>query len=189
MQARFAWLRFNIHRVILGIKMTNDLQKLETTVETFCRYIETLPRVATSRQAWGPREVLAHLVFWHASYVAQIEAMLAGAPFELPQGRFSDLNAQAVAVLRGASIDQLVSRLRAANARLCALYAEHDPNTIVLEIKQGSKLWRLTELVPAVEAHIRNHQRQLGRSRRESSHRRSRTSNLGAKKMRKGRSQ
>jgi hypothetical protein len=141
----------------------NDLEKLETTVEGFCRFIEGLPKAAMIEQEWGPKQVLAHLVFWHESYVAQIEALIDGAPFELPRGRFSDMNAQAVVASRGASIAKLVRRFRAADERLRALYATHDPATIALEIKQGAKRWRLADLVPAVEAHVRNHHRQLER--------------------------
>jgi len=116
----------------------NDLEKLETTVEDFCRFIERLPKAAVIEE-WSPKEVLAHLVFWHESYVAQVEALLSGTPFELPRGRFSDLNARAVDINRRGSVAKLVRRFRAANERLCALYATHDPAAIVLEIKQGSK--------------------------------------------------
>jgi len=141
----------------------NDPARLGTTVEEFCHFIEGLSQATVLEQDWGPKEVLAHLVFWHESYVAQIEALRAGHPFELPQGRFGDLNAQAVAANRDVPIAKLVRRFRAADKRLRALYAAHDPTAIVLEIKQGSKRWRLVDLVPAVEAHVRNHHRQLER--------------------------
>jgi hypothetical protein len=146
-----------------GCKTMTDPARLKTTVEGFCRFVEGLPKAAGIEQDWGPKEVLAHLVFWHESYVAQIEALLVGAPFELPQGRFSDLNAQAAAANHDVPIAKLVRRFRAADKRLRALCAAHDPAAIVLEIKQGSKRWRLVDLVPAVEAHVRNHHRQLER--------------------------
>jgi hypothetical protein len=148
----------------------NDPARLRTTVEEFCRFIEGLPKAAMIEQEWGPKEVLAHLVFWHESYVAQIEALIGGAPFELPRGRFSDLNAQAVAANRGLPFAKLVRRFRVADERLRALYAAHDPAAIVLEIKQGSKRWRLVDLVSAVEAHVRNHHRQLERLVNKSHH-------------------
>ena len=61
----------------------NVLDKLRATVEGFCRFIVGLPKTTLVEQEWGPKEVLAHLVFWHESYVAQIEALMGGAPFEL----------------------------------------------------------------------------------------------------------
>ena len=39
---------------------------------------EQLPAHAFLVKPWGPRQILAHLVFWHESYVRQIEAGRAG---------------------------------------------------------------------------------------------------------------
>jgi hypothetical protein len=138
--------------------------ELRATVESFCRFIETLPENVLAGGEWGPKEVLAHVLFWHEGYVVQAEALLAGEPFTPPRGRFSDLNTQAVAVSRGVSVAELVRRLRGANERLCRICEEHDAGTIVLETKQGSKLWPLAELILRVESHVRNHQRQLERN-------------------------
>jgi hypothetical protein len=77
------------------------VETLQAAVDAFCCFVEGLPKTAWVEQDWGPKEVLAHLVFWHESYLAQIEALLTGAPFDLPQGRFSDLNAQTIAANRG----------------------------------------------------------------------------------------
>lgn len=151
-----------------------EVERLRATVESFCCFVEGLPETALAEQEWGPKEVLAHLVFYHESYVAQVEALLAREPFEPPQGRFCDLNAQAVAASRGVPVadastglsPSLVCRFRAADERLCALYEAHDPTGIVLKIKQGAKPRTLAELVPEIEAHVRNHQRKLEREMR-----------------------
>lgn len=145
--------------------MVNEGQvgELRATVESFCRFIENLPEDALTEREWGPKEVLAHILFSHESYVAQVEALLAGEPFTPPRGRFSDLNARAVAASRGVPVAELVRRLREANERLCRTCEEQDARTVVLEIKQGSKLWPLPQLMSRAEAHIRNHQRQLER--------------------------
>jgi hypothetical protein len=100
-----------------------------------------------------------------------VEALLAREPFEPPQGRFSDLNAQAVAASRGVPVADAstglspspVRRFRAANERLCILYEAHDPTSIMLEIKQRAKPRTLAGLVPEIEAHVRNHRRKLER--------------------------
>lgn len=69
---------------------------LDDAVEEFCRFVQSLGPDITAQETWGPKEVLAHLVFYHELYVAQVEAFLAGSPVDLPRGRYSDLNAAAV---------------------------------------------------------------------------------------------
>lgn len=133
------------------------IERLNDTVNRFCQFIETLPPQALIEQDWGPKEVLAHLVYHHELYLSLVEACLAHAPFAPPAGRFSDLNAAAVAASRGISPAALVSRFRKANRRLVELYEQHDPEKIVIEIKAGARPRTLVQLVPEVEAHIRNH--------------------------------
>ena len=139
----------------------NPTEKLAETVESFCHFIEELPREMLVEQDWGPKEVLAHLLFYHEGYGQEIEAQLADKPFDLPQGRFRDLNAQAAAASRGIPIDELLRRFRAADERLRRWYQTHNPETLPIEIKQGGKTWTLAELVPAIERHVGNHHRQL----------------------------
>jgi hypothetical protein len=139
----------------------SDIAKLCATVDRFCRFIEELPSTTVAEQAWGPKEVLAHLVFHHESYLDQVKALHAGEPFEPPRGSFSDLNTQAVAGSRGEPIQDLIRRFHEANERLCMLYEALDPHAIVMEITLGAKPRTLAELIPEVEAHIRNHQRKL----------------------------
>jgi hypothetical protein len=138
-----------------------DLERLRTTVEDFCTWIESLPARETRARDWGPREVLAHLVYWHEHYIAQSRAVLTGNPLTPPAGRFADMNARAAVKFLKYPVATLVKKFRNANRRLCRLAQEHDPRRIAFSIKQGSKRWRLSELIPAVEAHIRNHLRAL----------------------------
>ncbi|HEY42932.1 MAG TPA: hypothetical protein G4O11_03010 [Anaerolineae bacterium] len=143
-----------------------DIAGLRATVEMFCRFIEGSRIATVAEQAWGPKEVLAHLVFHHESYIDQVKALRNGELFEPPRGRFSDLNAQAVVDSRGVSVQELIRRFLEANETLCNLYKSVDPHAIVLEIKLGAKLRTFAELIPEVEAHIRNHQRILMRELR-----------------------
>ncbi len=62
---------------------------------------------------------------------------------------------------RGTTPAELVDRLQQANRRLLKLYQQHDPSEITVEIKAGATLRTLAELVPEVEAHIRNHLEKL----------------------------
>ena len=139
----------------------DDPACLTDTVEAFCSWIESLPPRRLREQDWGPKEALAHLIYWHEHYLAQTKAALAGKTPRLPAGRFADLNAQAVAKYRALEGAALVRRFRSANRRLCALASGNDPRKIAFRIKQDSRLWRLSDLIPAAQAHIRNHLRAL----------------------------
>jgi hypothetical protein len=108
--------------------------------------------------------VLAHLVYWHELYVAQVEALRGGPPAGLPEGRFSDLNDVAVALSRNAPLDEMLRRFREANSRLVrAVTAAPDR---AIQLKQGSKVWPLVDLIPNVESHIRNHMKLLEKAQR-----------------------
>jgi len=139
----------------------NDIERLTNTVEDFCGWIELLPSESTAAQEWGPREVLAHLVFWHEHYLSQSKAILSGRMPDPPAGRFADMNAKAVEKFQNLSIPLLTIRFRTANRRLSLLASGHNAGEIAFSIKQGSKRWRLSDLIPAVEAHIRNHKMKL----------------------------
>jgi hypothetical protein len=138
-----------------------SIDKLQTTVEAFCQFIEALPKTAFSEREWGAKEVLAHILYHHENYVAEIKAQLAGEPYDLPKGRFSDLNTQAAEAARGVPVEELLHRLRVADEQLRDFYRLHDPETLIVNIKKGGKSWTLAELVPAIESHVRNHQKQL----------------------------
>ncbi len=139
----------------------NDVGRLSATVGQFCQFIESLSAQALTEQDWGPKEVLAHLVYHHELYVRLAEVHLLHESMAPPAGRFRDLNAAAVTASRGVSPAALTRRLRKANRRLVEICRLHDPEKIVIEIKAGAKLRTLRELVREAEAHIRNHLRAL----------------------------
>jgi hypothetical protein len=136
-------------------------EKLYEAVDEFSRFIKELPGVALAEKAWGPKEVLIHLVFWLESFVTQTEAILAKEPFEPLRGRFDDLNAQAIEANRDVPVDELLRRYQVACERLCDLAQTHDPESITLEIKKGSVLRTLTRLMAEEASHIRNHHQRL----------------------------
>jgi hypothetical protein len=116
----------------------NRLARLTATVDRFCQFIATLPVSALADEAWGPKEVLAHLVYHHELYISLVDAVVAGTPVAPLTGRFRDLNARAVAASGGLGTAELASRFLAANRRLVALYEQSDPHTIRVEIKTGA---------------------------------------------------
>jgi hypothetical protein len=143
------------------IPAQEDLVRLTSTVDGFCRLIDSLPARAMLEKPWGPRQVLSHLVFWHEAYVRQLEARLAGKGWLLPEGTFNQLNAQAVASLRMVGVPTLLARFRAANTRLCHTATQPKAASTWIQLKADSKSWPLDEFLPLVEAHIRRHGEEL----------------------------
>jgi len=58
------------------------LAKLRQTVESFRSYIRSLPPEQLAPAAWGPPEVLVHLVFWHETFVSTQALLDLGCPAE-----------------------------------------------------------------------------------------------------------
>lgn len=143
-----------------------DYSLLEQVVDAFCSFIETLPEEALVEQTWGPKEVLAHLVYWHEVYVSQAQSYIRGEPVDLPKGRYSDLNALAVEDSRGVPVAALTARFRAANQVLGQILMDCDPDQVVIPIKTGVRAYTLAELVAEVLPHIGNHHRKLVRELR-----------------------
>ena len=141
-----------------------DLARLTATVEGFCQVIDRLPARALLEKPWGPRQVLSHLVFWHETYVRQIEARLAGKGWLLPEGTFNQLNADAVASLATVGVPTLIARFRAANTRLCRIAMQPKAASVPIQLKADSKAWPLDEFLVMVEAHIRRHGEELRKS-------------------------
>lgn len=138
-----------------------DVARLTATVEGFCQLISRLPARALLEKPWGPRQVLAHLVFWHEAYARQLEAHLTGKGWLLPEGTFDQLNAHAVASLEHVGVPTLLARFRAANTRLGRLALDPKAAGVRIQLKQGSKSWLPGEFLVMVEAHIRRHGEKL----------------------------
>ncbi len=134
-----------------------ETTKINKTVELFCQFIKALPESSLVDQEWGPKEVLAHLVFHHERYVKLAESWLDHMPCEPLRGKYRQINAQAVAMNRSQSVAALLGRFVEANRRFVQTCTQHNPEKILVEIKSGVKVRTLAELLPEVEAHIRNH--------------------------------
>jgi hypothetical protein len=146
--------------------IADNLQRLTDTVESFCLWLESLPARELRPQPWGPREVLAHLVFWHEYYSTQSVAALAGKATPIPAARFAEINTRAVNKFQALSPQVLAGRFRAANRRLCRLALANEPRTIIFRLKADSQAWKLSDLIPAAAGHIRNHLAKLTRVHR-----------------------
>ncbi|HEY8415845.1 MAG TPA: DinB family protein [Thermaerobacter sp.] len=122
--------------------MGSLLEKLDRTVDSFIAYIEGLPPEELAARAWGPREVLVHLVFWHETFVAALEALLDQREPRLPRGTFAELNAAAVKANAGVAVPELIRRFREAQGRLTELVgraARAGDRTLAIPVKAGSR--------------------------------------------------
>ncbi len=139
----------------------NGFAELDQAVDAFCQFVQSLPPKSLAGQAWGPKSILAHLVYYHELYVAQAQAFLNRQPVKLYAGTYRDLNAQIAERWRDVPVEKLVRRFKRANRRLGKIYATCDPQLVIVPIKQGVKPHSLAKLVRAVAAHVRNHQKQI----------------------------
>ena len=133
------------------------VDKLRDAVNEFHRLIRELPEEALTDSVWGPRGVLAHEVFWIESYVAQLEAILAGDTPEPPRGGYNELNAQAIEANRSVPVDDLLRRLQVATDRLCGFAQTSEPESIRLAYVKGTPQHTLTWLISAEADHVRHH--------------------------------
>lgn len=148
----------NHHRALeRGEQPLSPVDKLQATVSKFCAYVQALPEQAVPNQTWGSQEILAHLVFYHESFVAQVEGLLAQRSVDPPSGRQNEVNARAVAANQGVSRAELLERLQRADERLHHLAQTHDPQTLQFEIRKGAGLRTLEDVLGVAESHIRNH--------------------------------
>jgi hypothetical protein len=141
----------------------HDCDKLEQTVNAFCAYIQSLPDADKEEQTWGPKEILVHLVQFHENFVNQTEAILAKQAYENLKGRFDQVNAQAVRMNRGVSIDKLIQRFQIADQRLRHFAQTCDADGLQVKLKAASKPQSLSSVITMVEHHIRSHHHRLQR--------------------------
>lgn len=138
------------------------VERLQTAVSQFHTFLDSLPAAKKQPKVWGPREVLAHLVFWLETYVAQVEALLAGEEPPLPSGRYNVLNETAVAHSRSASVTSLQQRHRAACEYLLEIASRRNSDEIVFTLKEGSTHKQsLTWYFQAEARHIQHHLEKL----------------------------
>jgi hypothetical protein len=64
--------------------------------------------------SWTAHDVLAHLVFWHETYVSVLAALLNDEKPRLLTGSFRELNERAVRQNAGQPVTNLVERFRSA---------------------------------------------------------------------------
>lgn len=114
--------------------------------------------------AWSPREILAHMVFWHQATVEGIEAVGAsGQPYQI--GPTTDeVNDEQVEALADKSIGEIVGEIHSLQARLVSgVRALEDPSATVFIRSSGAEssgLQRLEMMANHWNGHIEELQSQ-----------------------------
>lgn len=141
------------------------ISNLRESVDAFAGFVESRPDPPLTGGAWGAREVLCHIVYWHETYVRILRAINAGGAPVQREGRFTEFNRQAVVELGAVPAPELVARLRRAQRRLEVELLALTP-TAHINIKVGSKPWGANQFPERIAGHLRGHLRELRRAER-----------------------
>ncbi len=139
---------------------------LTEQVRLFVAAIRAAPRenlCAAAAADWGPREILCHLVFWHAQYVSIIKALLANKEPVLLTGSFKWHNAEAVRQLSGCDVEELLRRLEGSQRELDRIARRKDIDHLSFSFREGSKHRSFAEFVDVIANHFRSHRLQVER--------------------------
>ena len=141
----------------------SDLTTLNLTIGKAAAFFAQVDE-ALSDGHQTARHCLSHLVFWHREYVNIAHDLVAGRQPGLRHGTFKALNAQASQEFQDESLPELADLLLEFQRQLDALLRALPNIEAPFPLKQGGNPWRVADLVPRIEAHIRNHIDRLKRA-------------------------
>jgi len=140
---------------------------LDAAIESFTAYIRSLPAAklaSSTRQTWGPREVLIHLVFWHEQYAQIASAIAQRKEPSLLKGTGRGLNDAAVRREIDTPIQELLERWARAHASFSKVAHSQGASRIKMPLRVGAKAWPLADLIRLGAGHILRHQAKLQES-------------------------
>lgn len=141
------------------------LQELTATVnEAVAFFVKTEESLCDGYQS--AREVLSHLVFWHREYVTIAQSLVEGGQPKLKKGTYAELNAGATYEFEGKTVEELVQQLDKHQKDLSETLLCLPDWGINYPVKYGGRLKSVTERLPEIESHIRNHVNRLQRAQR-----------------------
>ena len=107
--------------------------------------------------AWGPAEVLSHLVFWHRANLEGMESVLAGGQPYQPDASIEELNIRALNEMGGSRVVDLLSEWEDLQIRLEEMAgAMPDPSVVVRVYGDGTER-TVYERLDEIAGHIREH--------------------------------
>ncbi len=136
--------------------------ELEAAVNETLAWFTGPGRVSQTRiERWGAWEVLAHLPYWHEATAWGIASAALGGPPWLVSGTADEINAAALRVHAGESVDAIVAQLRQATARLLRVAGEApDLEATVFRFPDGRTL-SAGQRLEMIARHWRGHLQQL----------------------------
>ena len=139
-------------------QLGGNLQQLEQAVAEAADFFRQQgDRTAAEGAPWGPREVLAHFLYWHERTCLNVEDVLAGKGVLALNRQVAEVNADAVAEHRGEPVWTLVEQLLSLQRRLgSGLHMLRDPNAVVLIRADGTKI-TARERPEVMARHIKSH--------------------------------
>ena len=115
--------------------------------------------------AWGPAEVLSHLVFWHRANLEGIESVLAGGQPYKPDATIDELNARELHEMAGSRVADLLSEWEDLQSRLDGRARAMPDPCVVVRVYNDGTVCTLLERIPELAGHITGHLRELEESR------------------------
>lgn len=113
--------------------------------------------------AWGPAEVLGHLVFWHRANLEGMESVLAGGRPYQPDASIEELNVKALNEMAGSRVADLLSEWDDLQIRLEARAREMPDPGVVVRVYSDGTARTLVERIEEVAGHIAEHLEELRR--------------------------
>ncbi len=110
------------------------------------------------------REVLSHLVFWHCAYVGTAWALATQRVPPLFEGKYRDLNAQAVEKYRCDSMECLCDMLAHRQKQLVRALRRLPDWQVAFPMKEECAPVPAAQRIGEIEAHIRGHVTRLKRA-------------------------
>ena len=104
---------------------------------------------------WNPSGILRHLTFWHESFARNVFDLVQGRKPTPLKGKLSELNQRSVGSMSALSVEQLLSRLEAAQN----IIRENILSERLLSIpyRKGSRDYSPEEHLEIVTGHIQGH--------------------------------
>ena len=138
------------------------LQQLDTIVADFLTRCQSEPLKTAEAPGWGTREVLAHFLYYHHIGAWGVALVNTGGPPWRSPATPDQMNAAFIPLHAQESIEDLVTQLRLAQARLGRAVREaKDPDAVVGTRANGEPM-TLAQRLEMTLNHWRGHLRELG---------------------------
>lgn len=145
---------------IMKIKSTSV--DLDLAVQTFCEVCRQADPDKQVYDLWKVKDIVAHVTFWHEYYVRNLSSVESGGEKYLLKDTYTDINRRMQLEKSKFSITQLLDQLVDAHNKFNALVSRGKAK--VMTYKEGSRDYTVPEPITSVEAHIRNHTKDIKRA-------------------------